>query len=62
MHEATGGSMTVTIQLTEQEFQILSGLLDAGVRASGLRAVKDTAALLVKLEEAVAASSETGNI
>jgi hypothetical protein len=42
----------ITITLTEQEVQTLAGLLDAGVKAIGLRAVKDAAALLAKLEEA----------
>lgn len=41
-----------TIQLTDQELQALAGLLDAGVKALGLRAVKDAASLLTKLEEA----------
>jgi hypothetical protein len=41
-----------TIQLTDQELQALAGLLDAGVKALGLRAVKDAATLLAKLEEA----------
>lgn len=41
-----------TIQLTDQELQALAGLLDAGVKALGLRAVKDAASLLAKLEEA----------
>lgn len=41
-----------TIELTDQELQALAGLLDAGVKALGLRAVKDAATLLAKLEEA----------
>jgi hypothetical protein len=40
------------IELTQQELQALSGLLDAGVRAVGLRAVKDAASILAKLEKA----------
>jgi hypothetical protein len=42
----------ITLTLTEQEVQALAGLLDAGVKAVGLRAVKDAASLLTKLEEA----------
>jgi hypothetical protein len=42
----------ITLTLTEQEVQALAGLLDAGVKAVGLRAVKDAASLLTKMEEA----------
>lgn len=42
----------ITLTLTEAELQALAGLLDAGVKAVGLRAVKEAAALLVKIEEA----------
>lgn len=41
-----------TIELTDTELQALAGLLDAGVKALGLRAVKDAATLLAKLEKA----------
>jgi hypothetical protein len=41
-----------TLTLTDQELQALAGLMDAGVKALGLRAVKDAATLLAKLEEA----------
>ena len=40
------------LELTDQELQALAGLLDAGVRATGLRAVKDAATLLEKLQAA----------
>jgi len=40
------------IEMTQQELQALAGLLDAGVKAIGLRAVKDAAALLDKIEAA----------
>lgn len=40
------------LELTDHELQALAGLMDAGVKALGLRAVKDAASLLVKLEEA----------
>ena len=46
------------LELTEQEIQALAGLLDAGVKAVGLRAVKDAATLLEKLE---AATQEESN-
>ena len=42
----------VTLTLTEQEVQTLAGLMDAGVKAIGLRAEKDAASLLEKLEAA----------
>lgn len=52
----------ITISLTEPELQALSGLIDAGVRATGLGAVKSAAALLAKLEVAVAeARQQTGS-
>jgi hypothetical protein len=41
-----------TLELTDNEIQALAGLLDAGVKAIGLRAVKDAASLLEKLEAA----------
>ena len=44
----------ITLTLTEQELQALAGLLDAGVKAVGLRAVKDAASLLEKMETAAA--------
>lgn len=45
---------TVTITLDNNELQALSLLLDAGVKATGLGSVKAAAALLAKLEAAVA--------
>jgi len=42
----------ITIEFTNDELQALAGLLDAGVRATGLRAVKEAATLLEKLEAA----------
>ena len=41
-----------TLTLTDHELQALAGLMDAGVKALGLRAVKDAATLLAKLEAA----------
>ncbi len=41
---------TYTIELTEAEFQAMAGMIDAAVKAAGLRAVKDAAALVVKME------------
>ena len=49
-----------TLDLTDDELQALAGLLDAGVKALGLRAVKDAATLLAKMEEATQ-SKESGN-
>jgi hypothetical protein len=51
-----------TISLTTEELQSLAGLLDAGVKALGLRAVKDAATILAKLETAAQpAQSEEKN-
>lgn len=41
-----------TIEYTKQEFEALAGLIDAGIRATGLRGVKDAAAMLEKMEAA----------
>jgi hypothetical protein len=40
------------ITLTETELQALVGLLDAGVRATGLRSVNEAAPLLSRIEGA----------
>ena len=45
---------TVTITLSQDEITALAGLLDAGVKATGLQGVKQAAAILTKLEQAVA--------
>ena len=50
-----------TIELTDNELQALAGLLDAGVKAIGLRAVKDAATLLIKLEAATQAKEQTND-
>jgi len=42
----------IKLELNEEEMAALAGLLDAGVRATGLRAVKDAAGLLEKIEAA----------
>lgn len=44
--------MNIKLEFTEAEFQALAGLIDAGVRASGLRSVKEAAVILDKLEKA----------
>jgi hypothetical protein len=49
----------ITIELTNDELQAFVGLADAGVKATGLASVKSAAALLVKLEAAVAEANET---
>ena len=59
--ELTGLSLelnVITIEFTQEEIQALAGLLDAGVKAVGLRAVKDAASLLDKLESATQEESE----
>lgn len=48
----------IHIELTNEELQALAGLLDAGVKAVGLRAVKDAASLLEKLETAAQPTQE----
>ena len=50
---------TVTFTLNNDELQALAGLLDAGVKAVGLTSVKSAAALLVKLEAAVAEANKS---
>lgn len=44
--------MILRITLTEAELQSLVALIDAGVRATGLRAVADAAKLLSRIEGA----------
>lgn len=44
--------MNITIELNPQEFNALTELLDAGVKAVGLRAAPAAAHLLGKLETA----------
>ena len=48
----------ITITLNNEELQALAGLLDAGVKATGLQGVKHAAVILTKLEEAVKSASE----
>lgn len=55
-HEDTN-LKTVTLQFTLDEVQALAALIDAGVKASGLASVKAASAILIKLEEAVAAAN-----
>ena len=50
---------TVTLTLDQNELQALAGLLDAGVKATGLQSVKMAASLLAKLEAAVAEANKT---
>ena len=51
----------IKLELTPEETQALAGLLDAGVKALGLRAVKDAATLLAKLEDATQPTKEPVN-
>lgn len=44
----------LTLTLNNDELQTLTALIDAGVKATGLQSVKAAAALLDKLEKAVA--------
>jgi hypothetical protein len=51
----------ITLTLTEQELQALAGLIDAGVKATGLASVKTAASMLAKLEAAVAEANKPAN-
>lgn len=51
----------ITLTLTDTELQALAGLMDAGVKALGLRAVKDAATLLAKLEAATQPKEPTND-
>ena len=42
----------IAVMLDETEFRALAGLLDAAVRAGGLRAAKDALAITAKMEAA----------
>ncbi len=55
--------MKIDIELTENDFTTLVGLLDVAVKASGLRSVADTAKLLIILDKAYerAKNDEAGN-
>lgn len=44
----------IKIELTQDELTALAGLLDAGVKATGLSSARPAAVLLGKLEAAVA--------
>jgi hypothetical protein len=52
-HE-TGEMKKITIEFTLDEVQALAGLIDAGVKATGIQSVKAAAVLIAKLEAAVA--------
>ena len=52
---------TVTITLSQDEITALAGLLDAGVKATGFQGVKQAAAILTKLEAAVASANAEAN-
>ena len=49
----------ITLTLDQNELQALAGLLDAGVKATGLQGVKHAASILTKLEAAVAEANKT---
>lgn len=50
-----------TLTFTDEEFQALAGMLDAAVKAIGLRAIKDAASLLAKMEEAAKSDGQANN-
>jgi len=45
-------NIEIPVLLDEAEFRALAGLLDAAVRAGGLRAAKDALAITAKMEAA----------
>lgn len=50
---------TVTLTLTLDELQAVVGLIDAGIKSVGLSGVKSAAAILIKLEAAVAEANKS---
>jgi hypothetical protein len=56
-HE-TGAMKNITIEFTLDEVQALAGLIDAGIKATGIQSVKAAAVLIAKLEAAVAAANK----
>jgi hypothetical protein len=44
----------INLTLDQNEMQALAGLIDAGVKATGIQSVKAAAVLIAKLEQAVA--------
>ena len=49
----------IAITLSQDELNTLIGLLDAGVKSTGLQNVKHAAAILIKIELAVEKANET---
>jgi hypothetical protein len=47
----------IKIELTQDELTALAGLMDAGVKTTGLQGVKAAASILAKLETAVAGAN-----
>ena len=43
----------IKIELTKQQFQALCGLIDVGIRGTGLRSVKDAAEIMAVLDAAL---------
>lgn len=48
----------IKIEFNEHELQALIHLMDAGVKAAGLQSVRNAAALVVKLEQAIRAHND----
>lgn len=48
---------SITISFTQEELNNLATLLDAGLKANGLAVVKQAAAIITKLENAVATAN-----
>lgn len=54
--------MMIRPELTEQELQALTGLMDLGVKAGGLQVAATAAHLLNKLNQAVEAAKAQSNV
>lgn len=52
----------ITLELTETEIQALVGLIDSGLKATGLRGAKDAVNLIEKIEAAILANKEENKI
>lgn len=48
----------IKIELNERELMVLRSLIDAGIKAIGIACVKDAAALIDRIDEAIKATSE----
>lgn len=52
---------TITLTFTEQETGVLMAVLDAGVKAAGVQAVRALAPVLAKIDAAIQEAEQKGN-